>query len=350
MRRQGHAHDRPAARDRTVLAAADDHPDVEELYRRCAKVDDRISISTVYRTVKLFEDAGIIERHDFREGRARYEQIPDTHHDHLINLRTGEVIEFRSGGDRAPAGRDGAAAGLQAGRSSPRALRGTARRQSQTVMLRVALVAAAVAAITITLMPLQWLSLRLRLPTRRAIPVAYHRTMCALLGVRVRVAGERLRQHPLLIVANHVSWLDICVLTALAPVVFVAKREVASLPLFGLLARLQRSVFVDRERRLPTAATNAEIAARLADGDPVVLFAEGTSSDGNRVLPFRSSLIGAAHAVLANGPPPMAGRVGLDPAAFDCLCGARRAAARAHRIAHASHGMATSTCCRTSPE
>ena len=79
-----------------VLAGSADHPDVEELYRRCAKVDDRISISTVYRTVKLFEDAGIIERHDFREGRARYETIPDTHHDHLINLRTGEVIEFRS--------------------------------------------------------------------------------------------------------------------------------------------------------------------------------------------------------------------------------------------------------------
>jgi Fur family ferric uptake transcriptional regulator len=79
-----------------VLAGSADHPDVEELYRRCAKVDDRISISTVYRTVKLFEDAGIIERHDFREGRARYEQIPDTHHDHLINLRTGDVIEFQS--------------------------------------------------------------------------------------------------------------------------------------------------------------------------------------------------------------------------------------------------------------
>jgi Fur family ferric uptake transcriptional regulator len=79
-----------------VLAAADDHPDVEELYRRCVKVDDRISISTVYRTVKLFEDSGIIERHDFREGRARYEQIPESHHDHLINLRTGEVIEFQS--------------------------------------------------------------------------------------------------------------------------------------------------------------------------------------------------------------------------------------------------------------
>ena len=79
-----------------VLAGSADHPDVEELYRRCAEVDKNISMSTVYRTVKLFEDAGIIERHDFREGRARYEQIPESHHDHLINLRTGEVIEFQS--------------------------------------------------------------------------------------------------------------------------------------------------------------------------------------------------------------------------------------------------------------
>ncbi len=79
-----------------VLAAADDHPDVEELYRRCVKVDEHISISTVYRTVRLFEDAGIIERHDFREGRARYETAPEAHHDHLINLRNGEVIEFQS--------------------------------------------------------------------------------------------------------------------------------------------------------------------------------------------------------------------------------------------------------------
>jgi Fur family ferric uptake transcriptional regulator len=79
-----------------VLADSADHPDVEELYRRCVAVDDKISISTVYRTVKLFEDAGIIERHDFREGRARYEQMPDSHHDHLINLRDGKVIEFTS--------------------------------------------------------------------------------------------------------------------------------------------------------------------------------------------------------------------------------------------------------------
>jgi len=79
-----------------VLGQSQDHPDVEELYRRAVKIDDKISISTVYRTVRLFEDAGIIERHDFGKGRARYEQVPEEHHDHLINLRTGEVTEFRS--------------------------------------------------------------------------------------------------------------------------------------------------------------------------------------------------------------------------------------------------------------
>ena len=79
-----------------VLEASADHPDVEELYRRSSAVDARISISTVYRTVKLFEDAGIIERHDFRDGRSRYETVPDEHHDHLIDLKSGQVIEFHS--------------------------------------------------------------------------------------------------------------------------------------------------------------------------------------------------------------------------------------------------------------
>jgi Fur family ferric uptake transcriptional regulator len=79
-----------------VLAGAADHPDVEELHRRAAAVDERISISTVYRTVKLLEDAGIIERHDFGDGRARYEPSPSEHHDHLIDMRNGRVIEFHS--------------------------------------------------------------------------------------------------------------------------------------------------------------------------------------------------------------------------------------------------------------
>lgn len=77
-----------------VLEKATDHPDVEELYRRASGIDPHISISTVYRTVRLFEDAGIVTRHDFRDGRSRYEQQHDTHHDHLIDLRTGQVVEF----------------------------------------------------------------------------------------------------------------------------------------------------------------------------------------------------------------------------------------------------------------
>jgi 1-acyl-sn-glycerol-3-phosphate acyltransferase len=97
-------------------------------------------------------------------------------------------------------------------------------------------------------MPVQWAAVALGRPLRRRIPVFYHRTMCALLGVRVRVVGAAAKAHPLLIVANHVSWLDISVITSAAPVVFVAKREIASWPFFGLLAKLQRSVFVDRER------------------------------------------------------------------------------------------------------
>ena len=77
-----------------VLSDADDHPDVEELYRRASAIDSNISIATVYRTVRLFEDAGILERHDFRDGRARYEPTPDEHHDHLIDVESGEVVEF----------------------------------------------------------------------------------------------------------------------------------------------------------------------------------------------------------------------------------------------------------------
>ena len=79
-----------------VLAEADDHPDVEELHRRAVALDGRISISTVYRTVRLLEDTGIIARLDLKDGRARYEKAPEQHHDHLVNLRTGEVVEFRS--------------------------------------------------------------------------------------------------------------------------------------------------------------------------------------------------------------------------------------------------------------
>src|SRR5690606_2274763 len=79
-----------------VLSDSEDHPDVEELHRRASRIDPKISIATVYRTVRPFEEAGILTRHDFGDGRARYEQSPDEHHDHLIDARTGKVIEFQS--------------------------------------------------------------------------------------------------------------------------------------------------------------------------------------------------------------------------------------------------------------
>ena len=79
-----------------VLSESQDHPDVEQVHRRAAEIDSRISIATVYRTVRLFEEASILERHDFGDGRARYEEVPEAHHDHLIDVETGKVIEFRN--------------------------------------------------------------------------------------------------------------------------------------------------------------------------------------------------------------------------------------------------------------
>ena len=79
-----------------VLSDASDHPDVEQLYRRVTEVDPRISIATVYRTVRLLEEASILERHEFRRGRSRYEEVPETHHDHLIDVQSGEIVEFRN--------------------------------------------------------------------------------------------------------------------------------------------------------------------------------------------------------------------------------------------------------------
>lgn len=141
--------------------------------------------------------------------------------------------------------------------------------------------------------PLQWLSLKLNLPTQRLLPLLFHRIAAPMLGVRVTVRGMPSAERPLLLVSNHSSWLDIVILSSILPVVFIAKSEIARWPLFGLFAKLQRSVFVNRSRRQQTGEVNRTIASRLANGDPVVLFGEGKASDGNRVLPFRSALLGA---------------------------------------------------------
>jgi 1-acyl-sn-glycerol-3-phosphate acyltransferase len=165
-------------------------------------------------------------------------------------------------------------------------------------MIRFILVILALAVLTLILLPFQWMAIVFNLDWQRTIPHFYHRILCALAGVRIRQIGSQTTTRPVLILANHASWLDICVITAATPVVFVAKNEVAGWPVFGTLAKLQRTIFVDRERRQQTTEATSEIAGRLLGGDAVVLFAEGTSSDGIRILPFKSALVGSVHQAL----------------------------------------------------
>jgi 1-acyl-sn-glycerol-3-phosphate acyltransferase len=171
-------------------------------------------------------------------------------------------------------------------------------------MIRATFVVLVMAVVSVIGIPLQWISVKLGLPSRRWLPWLFHNIVIRLIGIRVHVRGAPARERPLLLVSNHASWLDIPILTSVLPVIFIAKSEIARWPLFGLFAKLQRSVFVDRSRRQATGDVNREIAGHLTDGDPVVLFGEGTAGDGNRVMPFRSALLGALREALAgNGAP-----------------------------------------------
>jgi 1-acyl-sn-glycerol-3-phosphate acyltransferase len=146
---------------------------------------------------------------------------------------------------------------------------------------------------TVLLMPVQAFGLALRRPWTATLPRFYHRWCCRILGLRVRRIGRPTRARPVLFAVNHISYLDITVLGSLLPVSFIAKREVAGWPLFGWLARLQRSVFIDRQVR-STREQRDSIADRLAANEALILFPEGTSSDGNRILPFKSALFSVA--------------------------------------------------------
>jgi 1-acyl-sn-glycerol-3-phosphate acyltransferase len=167
-------------------------------------------------------------------------------------------------------------------------------------MTRALFIAALFFTVTPLLISLQWALTKLGLPGWGFIASNYYRVLCALLRIRVRVNGAPIHDHAVLYVSNHISWADIVVIGSLAPVAFVAKREVANWPLVGVTAKMQRTVFVDRTRRHQAAGAVADIVKRLKDGLSVVLFAEGTSSDGNRVLPFRSALLGAVEEASAH--------------------------------------------------
>jgi lyso-ornithine lipid O-acyltransferase len=167
--------------------------------------------------------------------------------------------------------------------------------------LRATVLLASFLAITLPLMLVQYVLLKLNLSQARTLPHAYHKLIAKVLGIRVHILGTVAPGKPALLVCNHISWLDIIALSTVAPLSFVAKAEVSKWPFFSLLAKLQRTVFVDRTRRTLVKQKSGEIAERLAKGDNIVLFAEGTSSDGNRVLPFRSALFSAAEAANGSG-------------------------------------------------
>ena len=168
-------------------------------------------------------------------------------------------------------------------------------------MARALFIAAFFFTMTPLLISLQWLLGKLNLPGWGLISSNYYRVLCSLLRIRVHVNGARVNSRAVLFVSNHVSWADILAIGSIAPVAFVAKREVAGWPLVGITAKVQRTVFVDRTRRHRTGNAVAEIIKRIESGTSVVLFAEGTSSDGNRVLPFRSALLGAVEEATGSG-------------------------------------------------
>jgi 1-acyl-sn-glycerol-3-phosphate acyltransferase len=154
--------------------------------------------------------------------------------------------------------------------------------------------------VSLILIPLQWVAVKLNLPIQKHLPHLWHKIATGLVGIRIHQEGHPAAERPLLIAANHASWVDITVIGSLMPLSFIAKSEVSGWPVFGLFAKLQRTVFVNRTRRSQTAEVADTIAGRMAEGDAMVLFAEGTSNDGNCVLPFRSALLGAATRAAGN--------------------------------------------------
>jgi len=159
---------------------------------------------------------------------------------------------------------------------------------------------------TLALIPVQMVALRL---LARGIwpafaigfPTFYHRSLCRILGITIELRGVAPAPAPVLIIANHCSWIDIIVLSAIRPLSFVAKAEVATWPFFGLLAKLQRTVFVERERRSRVTEHKDEITRRLGIGDALVLFPEGTTNEGNRMIPFKTALFSAAATTVDDG-------------------------------------------------
>ena len=146
---------------------------------------------------------------------------------------------------------------------------------------------------TFVLLPFHLVALVYKDQVSRVTPRIWHLIARWALGIKIKYRGKISKQRPLMLVANHSSWLDIVTLGSSAAVVFIAKSEVRDWPILGTLAKLQHTIFIDRNRRLSTGDQVSAIADRMKNGDIVVLFPEGTTSDGNFLMPFKSALFGA---------------------------------------------------------
>jgi 1-acyl-sn-glycerol-3-phosphate acyltransferase len=158
--------------------------------------------------------------------------------------------------------------------------------------VRVVGIVVVLGVVTLVLMPVQWLATRRKWALAGQLPHYWQKLAVRMVGIRIHTEGTP-AVPPVLFASNHVSWLDVPILGSVLPVSFVAKVEVGSWPVIGVLAKLQRTVFIDRTKRSKTGSANEAIGRRVGAGDSIVLFAEGTTSDGNQLLPFRSALLGA---------------------------------------------------------
>ncbi|RWD05313.1 MAG: 1-acyl-sn-glycerol-3-phosphate acyltransferase [Mesorhizobium sp.] len=167
--------------------------------------------------------------------------------------------------------------------------------------LRIFLALSLVVAGSLVLVPLQILSMKTGLWPETLILKIWHRMIARALGLRIHVKGALSARRPLLVASNHISWTDIMVLGSRVDVKFIARADMANWPMIGMLSKLQRTVFIERERKRSSGDQASEIASRMANGDAMVLFAEGSTGDGNLLLPFKSTLFGAASMAISEG-------------------------------------------------
>jgi len=197
--------------------------------------------------------------------------------------------------ERAPAAKSGRRPHADADREFP-LLNEMTRMQSARGYFRVTLFIVSV----LVALPFQFVLVKLNIGAS-IIPFRFHRWLLRVFGIRVKTIGAIEPGGGVLIAANHSSWIDIILISSVGPISFIAKSEVDTWPGFGLLARLQKTIYVARNRRSKTAEQRDEIKERLGQGDTIVLFPEGTSSDGNRVLNFKSALMSAAEGTIPDG-------------------------------------------------